>query len=98
MSSCKLPHIRPAGDELQLQLLGRVSNESFVRIAASTAEAVVEVGDCQLPAVRLAQASQQVEQDHRVHPARNGHKDFLTVPQEPPFGDGFPDLLPEFAH
>lgn len=77
----------------QAEFLRRGAGEGGVGVAGVAAEAVVEVGDGELPAVVLGQAVEQVEQDHGIGAAGDGNEDGLARRQELPRSDRSRNLL-----
>jgi hypothetical protein len=90
--------IGSAGKERQTECRGSAADEGFIGIAGAAAQAVVEVGDSQPPAVRWSDEMQGVEQRHGIRAAGDGDEDFLAAGQETSPAGGKFEPLKEVAH
>jgi hypothetical protein len=72
-------------------LLSRPPHQSFIRITAAAAQAMIEMRDPQLPFLPGTQSMQQMQQHHRVQSPGNSHQNGLAPTQEPAGKDGLLD-------
>ena len=73
-------------------------DESFVGVAAASAELVVEVCNGQLPPVPRRERVKQMKQRHRVQSPGNGHQNRLAPLEQPAVLDVVLDVLKQIAH
>ena len=59
---------------------------------------MIQMRHRQLPAMLRRQLVQHVQQDHRIHPARNRHQDPLPRAKEPTGADALLDVVQQFTH
>jgi hypothetical protein len=67
-----LAHLCAFDGQWQRQILADASDQTFIRITASTPQAMVQVRDTQPPSVCWRKLLENVEQDYRIQSARNG--------------------------
>jgi hypothetical protein len=72
-------NVAASGNDGQFEFSGGFQGEAFVGIAGGGAQLVVEMGDGQFPAVSGSEAVKDMEQDHRIHSARNRDQDALAI-------------------
>ena len=92
------PHTRATGDEWQAQFFGGAPDQPFIGITAAAAELVIEVGDGEPPAMGSGQTGKQVQQNHRIQAAGNGHENGFAPTEKPPGLNGIPYPFKEIAH
>jgi hypothetical protein len=95
---CVSVNVGPAGDKWQAELFGGALNKSLVCIAAAAAKLVVEMGHREPPAAHGRQPCKQMQQNHRIQPARNRHQDDIALAEKPFRANGFPNPLRQIAH
>ena len=83
----EVPHIGAFNHHGRSHGRGGPAYQAFVRIAAASAEPVIEMGDGQFPALARRERVQHMQQDHRVHAAGDGHQDTLAACEQAMFAD-----------
>ena len=91
-------HVRASGEDPQLHRGGGFADEPFIRVAGASAQPVVEMRDRNSPPVPWSEQMENVQQNHRIHAAGNGDKDFLPGREQPAALDFAFDALEKLAH
>ncbi len=93
-----MPHRPPACAKWQSQSRRGFPHEPFIRLARPAAQLVIKMRDMQLPTEPWSEAVQQMQQNHRIEPARNRDGNSLAPAEQLPRADGLLNMFGQVHH